>query len=189
MKILIRPLKAYVILTILLGLMYPLIVTMLAQAMMPLQANGSLALKNGAVAGSFLIGQEFTKPEYFHARPSANNYDGVASGGTNLGPTSRKLMEGAAASAAKARAEYPMSAGLPLPADMVLASASGLDPHISKENAVFQAPRVAGLRGVSADEIYKMIEAATDPDFLGIWGRPGVNVLKLNIALDARKNR
>lgn len=185
MEQIIRSLKVYVILTVFLGLGYPLLVTIIAHAIMPAKADGSLLVKGNRVVGSSLIGQNFTGPAYFHGRPSANSYDGANSGGTNLGPASKKLMEDAAARIKSIRQENGLTADTPIPADMALSSASGLDAHISVENALLQAPRVSKTRHIPLDDLKRMITGNTDPDFIGIWGRPGVNVLKLNIAVDA----
>lgn len=172
----------------------------------PYQADGSLIKdKNGKVVGSELIGQNFSKPEYFHPRPSAagNGYDANNSGATNLGPTSDKLINGihkklpngkddpnnfdGVVDLVKAyRTENNLPADAPVPPDAVTRSASGLDPHISVANAEIQAPRVAGARHIPVDDVKKLIAANTDERFLGIFGDPGVNVLKLNLALDAR---
>lgn len=185
MKQMIQTLRVYGVLTLLLGLGYPLLITGIAQFAMQGKANGSLIMKNDRVAGSALIGQEFSGPGYFHSRPSANNYDGENSGGANRGPTSRKLMEETGERITRVRRENGIASDAPVPADMVLSSASGLDPHISPDNAALQARRVARFRRISPEDLKRLIARNTDPDFLGIWGRPGVNVVKLNIALDA----
>lgn len=189
MKQVVQSLRAYLVLTVLLGLGYPLLITFIAQRAMPARANGSLLKKGNMIVGSSLIGQGFARPEYFQSRPSANSYDGTTSGGTNLGPASRKLMADTGARIARARRENGLQADVPVPADMVLSSASGLDPHISLKNALLQAPRIAKLRGMPLADLQKMISACTDTDFLGIWGRRGVNILRLNMALDSIENR
>jgi len=167
------------------------------------KADGSLITKNGQVVGSALIAQNFTKPEYFHPRPSANSFDANNSGGTNLGPTSDKLINGVHKKLANGqddpsnfdgvvdlvkayRKENNLSADASVPADAVTRSASGLDPDISIANAEIQAPRVATARHMPVADVKKLIAANTDERFLGIFGDPGVNVLKLNLALDAR---
>jgi K+-transporting ATPase ATPase C chain len=170
----------------------------------PQQADGSMVTdKSGKVVGSELIGQNFAKPEYFHPRPSAagNGYDANNSGGTNLGPTSDKLINGihkklpdgkddpgnfdGIVDLVKAyRKENNLADNTPVPADAVTRSASGLDPQISPANAAIQAPRVAAARHMSVDQVQKLVEVNTDPRFLGIFGDPAVNVLKLNLALD-----
>jgi K+-transporting ATPase ATPase C chain len=188
MKTLLRSLRIYVIFTVLLGLVYPVAITLIAQLAFPFQANGSLLRKGGAVVGSRLIGQGFTDAKYFQSRMSANNYDGTNSGGTNLGPSSKKLMDATADKIAKLRQENGLAAKTTIPADMALTSASGLDPHISIENANIQAGRVAQARGVPLKQIKKLIDHNTDSDFIGIWGCQAVNVLALNMALDGMGN-
>jgi len=184
MKQILKSLKIYVIFTILLGLIYPLAITVIAQKLFSFQANGSL-LKNGdTVIGSRLLSQGFTGPQYFEPRMSANNYDGTNSGATNLGPSSKKLMDATADKIAKVRQANGLNTETPIPADMVLTSASGLDPHISLKNAMLQSGRVARARGISENDIKNLIARNTDSDFIGIWGHQGVNVLALNIALD-----
>ena len=171
------------VMTVLTGLIYPLLVTGLSQTLFREKANGSLVTVNGLVVGSELIGQDFTKPEYFHPRPSAAGYDASASTGSNFGPTSQKLIDRVKASAEKFRKENPGFTD-PLPADTVTASASGLDPHISPAAAGAQAERVAKARGITPDQIKHLIEAGTEGRDLGFLGEPRVNVLALNRALD-----
>jgi K+-transporting ATPase ATPase C chain len=173
--------------TLLLGIIYPLAITGVSQVIFPHQANGSLITKDGKIVGSELIGQNFTKPEYFQPRPSAagnDGYDPTASGGSNYGPTSQKLVDRVKASIAKFRKDNPDYTG-PLPADLVTASASGLDPHISPDSAEAQAARVAKARGVSLDQMNQLIAQTTEGPDLGVLGEARVNVLKLNLALDA----
>ncbi len=169
--------------TLLLGVVYPLVVTGAAQLLFPAKANGSLIMKDGQVIGSALIGQTFVSPMYFHGRPSAAGagYDAASSGGTNLGPTNKKLIDDVSARVAAAQAENP---GVPVPVDLVTSSASGLDPHISPAAALFQAPRVARERHVSEDAVRALVMAHVEGRQLGVLGEPRVNVLLLNLALD-----
>jgi potassium-transporting ATPase KdpC subunit len=171
------------LMTVLTGLVYPAAITGLCQLLFKEQANGSLT-----PAGSALIGQNFAKPEYFHPRPSNagnNGYDGLASGGYNDGPTSKKLIDRVAAAAAKFHEENPTFQG-PIPADAITASGSGLDPEISPASAEAQSARVSKARGVSQEQIEQLIAAHTKPRDLGFLGEPRVNVLELNMALDKR---
>jgi potassium-transporting ATPase KdpC subunit len=172
-----------VVTTLLLGLIYPLVVTGLAQIIFPRQANGQLILKNGKVIGSSLIGQGFTGPGYFHSRPSAagNGYDAANSGGSNLGPTNQKLLDRVTADIARAQAENPHT---PIPVDMVTTSASGLDPHVTPANAQFQLPRVAKARGISVEQLQAVVSKYTEGRQFGILGEPRVNLLELNLDLD-----
>ena len=179
-------LKMTIFLTVLTGLLYPGVVTGLCQVFFRDKANGSLVKVNGQVIGSSLLGQNFTKPEYFHGRPSAagsDGYDPTASSGSNLGPTSQKLYDRVKASADQFRKENPDFKGL-IPADALTASGSGLDPHISVANAEAQIARVAQARGADPATIRKLVEAGTENRDFGLLGEPRVNVLKLNLALD-----
>ncbi len=165
------------LMTLLTGLAYPLVVTGIAQVIFPRRANGSLILKDGQPAGSELIGQSFTSDRFFHSRPSAagkDGYDPTASGGTNFGPTSKKLRDAIAAAVGKGR---------DVPADAVTSSASGLDPHISPANAYAQAARVARANRMSKAAVRALIERHIEPRFLGVYGEPRVNVLALNLEL------
>lgn len=193
------------VLAILAGIVFPLCMTAIAGVIFPRQAKGSLITENDKVMGSELIGQPFTKAIYFHPRPSAagSGYDGANSGGTNLGPTSSKLIKGIeddpetkdtdesfAGIPQQARAyreENGLKAGTPLPADAVTRSASGLDPHISPANAALQARRVAKARGISEEQVNQLIARNTEGRQFGVLGEPRVNVLRLNMALDAVK--
>jgi potassium-transporting ATPase KdpC subunit len=169
--------------TVLLGVIYPLVVTGIARLILPDKANGQLITRRGQVVGSRIIAQPFTGPGYFHPRQSAagNGYDGATSGGTNLGPTNQKLIDRIKQDAATLQAENPER---PVPADMVTTSASGLDPHITPANAEFQAPRIARERGLPEDTVRGFIKKHTEGRQLGFLGEPRVNVLELNLELD-----
>jgi len=177
-----------IVTTILLGLVYPLIVTGLAQVIFPDKANGQLIRNaDGIVIGSRLIGQPFSSPGYFRSRPSAagaNGYDASASSGSNLGPTNPKLIDRVKADVARLQAENP---GKPVPIDLVTTSGSGLDPHISPAAAEFQVPRVARERDMSEEEVRQIVATHTDGRQFGFLGEPRVNVLELNIDLDNRR--
>jgi len=165
---------------------YPLAITGLCQVFFPHQANGSLVVVDGKVIGSELIAQNFTRPEYFQPRPSAagdNGYDPLNTNGSQYGPTNKKLIDRVSAAVEKFRKENPDFHG-PIPADLLTASASGLDPHISPDSALAQAPRVAKARGITEEQLGRVIADFTDHPDLGLIGEPRVNVLKLNLALD-----
>lgn len=187
--------------TVVTGLIYPLVITGVAQGLFNAQANGSLLERDGQVVGSRLIGQTFTEPGYFHARFSDSGYDGTLSVGSNLGPTNDKLLIGQADDpnttdvdesydgieqrAAAYREVNGLAENTPIPVDAVTGSSSSLDPHISVANARLQAPRVAEARGVPVDQVLELVDDHTDGRGLGFLGEPGVNVLELNLALDA----
>jgi K+-transporting ATPase ATPase C chain len=175
-----------VVFTVLTGLVYPLVVTGFAQVAFHDKANGSLVKENGKVVGSSWIGQNFTKPIYFHPRPSAagEGYDPRTSSGSNLGPTNPKLLDEVRARVAAYRKENNLTPTTKVPVDAVTASASGLDPDITVANARLQAPRVATARGVPVARVRDLVDEHTDKRALGFLGEPAVNVLELNLALD-----
>jgi K+-transporting ATPase ATPase C chain len=185
----IRPaLLMLLVLTVVTGLLYPLAITAIAQGVFPHQANGQLIERNGTVIGSRIIGQGFSAPGYFRSRPSATAtpYDAANSAGSQLGPTNKKLIDAVQAAVAAAQKENP---GSPVPIDLVTTSASGFDPHISPANAAFQIPRVARERGMTEDEVRRLVEADTEGRQFGFLGEPRVNVLELNLALDRQRPR
>jgi K+-transporting ATPase ATPase C chain len=174
-----------VVTTVLLGLAYPLVVLGISQILFKDKANGQLVTKNGVMVGSRLIGQPFSGAAYFHPRPSAagNGYDATNSGGTNYGPTNQKLIDRVKGDVATLQAENP---GKPIPVDLVTASGSGLDPHITPAGAEFQLPRVAKARGISESELAKFVAEHTEGRQFGFLGEPRANVLELNLALDEK---
>jgi K+-transporting ATPase ATPase C chain len=173
---------------VLLGIVYPLAMTGIAQALFPRQANGSLVMVNGRVVGSAIIGQLWTKPQYFHGRPSAagKGYDPTQTGGTNYGPTSAKLITSTKATIAQLEKENPDASGPP-PMDLVTSSASGIDPDISPEAAYWEAPRVAKARNMSVAAVDALVAQHVSGRTFGFLGEPRVNVLGLNLALDSVK--
>jgi potassium-transporting ATPase KdpC subunit len=187
-KELVVALRMTVATLVLTGLVYPLVVTGVAQVLFPWRASGSAVSAQGRVVGSELIGQGFKNPAYFQSRPSAagtDGYDAANSSGSNLGATSQKLRDRVAADVARLRKENPQ-APAPVPVELVTTSASGFDPHISPEAARWQVPRVAAARGVAASEVLALVEAKTEGRTFGLLGEPRVNVLRLNLALDER---
>ncbi len=175
-------------LTILTGVAYPLLITGIAQAAFPRQANGSLIIKDGKAVGSSLIGQPFDAPKYFWSRPSGTTpaYNGQASTGSNLGPTNPALTDAVKARIDALRAADPDNHD-PVPVDLVTASGSGLDPHVSPAAAAYQVHRVAKVRGADEAKLRELIAQHTDGPGIGVFGEPGVNVLELNLALDAMR--
>ncbi len=187
MRTLIVAVKMTIVLTVLLGLIYPLAMTGVARVLFPHQAQGSLIVRNGQVIGSSLIGQKFSGPGYFHSRPSAagdKGYDASASSGSNLGPTNKALIEAVKSHLKGVLEENPGTTPAEVPIDLVTASGSGLDPEISPAAAQLQVPRVAKARGISEEQVRKLVEQSTRERWMGILGEPGVNVLELNLALD-----
>jgi potassium-transporting ATPase KdpC subunit len=183
MRNLIIAIRFTVVTTVIFGLMYPLVVTGLAQVLFHDKANGQLLYQNGEVVGSRIIGQGFTGPEYFHSRPSAagNGYDAANSSGSNYGPTNKKLIDRVAGDVSALQVDHP---GAEVPVDLVTASGSGLDPHISPAGAEFQVARVARERHLSEDAVRMLVKAHTERRQLGFLGEPRVNVLLLNMDLD-----
>jgi potassium-transporting ATPase KdpC subunit len=184
---LVPALLVFIVLTVLTGVLYPLAVTGIAQVAFPGRSDGSFVERNGVVVGSELLGQSFPDQRYFQPRPSAagDGYDGAASSASNLGPTNQDLLTAVSARVAAYRKLNGLARGAEVPVDAVTSSGSGLDPHISPENARLQAPRVARTRGVPVDQVLALVEDHTDGRSLGFLGEPGVNVLALNLALDA----
>lgn len=181
-------LRAMILFTVLTGLVYPGIVTALCQTLFREQADGSLLQRNGQIIGSALLGQNFSRAEYFHPRPSAagnDGYDASASSGSNLGPTNKKLFDRVKASAEQFRKDNASYKG-PIPSDALTASGSGLDPHISPANAEAQVARVSAARGVTPQDIESVVQSQIEGRDLGFFGEPRVNVLNLNLALDRR---
>ena len=189
MRYLKQAILAFSVLAILCGLMYPLFITGLSQFLFPQKANGSIITSGNKAVGSGLIGQQFNSPKYFHGRPSGTEpaYNASSSAGSNLGPTNAHFLEAVKKRVEEVRNANGLPANTPIPADLVLASASRLDPHISIESAVLQVRRIAKERGVPESEIEKMVRRHIEQPLGGLWGEPRVNVLKLNLALDTQE--
>jgi K+-transporting ATPase ATPase C chain len=173
---------------IMFGLIYPIAMTLISEAIFPSQAGGAYVYRNGQAVGSDIIGQLWTKPQYFQGRPSAagSGYDPTSTGGTNLAPTSKKLIDSTKSTLAALRKENP-DATMMVPMDLVTSSASGIDPDISPQAAYYQSPRIAKARGMSVRTVDAIVAANVEPRELGFLGEPRVNVLALNLALDAAK--
>jgi K+-transporting ATPase ATPase C chain len=184
MKLFIQSIRQTILWTVIAGVAYPLVMTVLSQLLFHKQAEGSLIVQNGQVVGSELIAQQFTGDKYFWPRPSAGSYATVPSGASNLGPTSQALQSNVTANAAAFRTGNKLAADAPVPADMVFTSASGLDPHISPEAARLQVARVAAAREMAEDQVKALVEKFVELPQWGIFGEPRVNVLELNVALD-----
>jgi potassium-transporting ATPase KdpC subunit len=184
MKLFIQSILLTIVFTVLTGVLYPLVITGIAQVAFHDQANGSLIERDGKVVGSELLAQQFTGDKYFWPRPSAGGYATVPSGASNLGPTSQTLQSNVTANAAAFRTGNKLAADAPVPADMVFTSASGLDPHISPESARLQIGRVAATRGIGVDQVKALVEKFVESPQWGIFGEERVNVLRLNLALD-----
>ena len=184
--------KMTCVLTLLTGIIYPFLVFGLGQFLFPVQANGSLVARDRKVVGSALIGQNFAARKYFHSRPSAagdKGYDATSSGGSNLGPTNKSLIDTVGSRLKDVLAQNPGTNASQVPIDLVTASGSGLDPEISPAAAELQVPRVAKARGLNEDQVRAMVDSLTRPRWAGVFGEPGVNVLFLNLALDQQNNR
>ena len=184
-----KAIQVFVIFSVLCGLVYPLGMTLISQFLFPQKSNGSIIISGNQVLGSELIGQMFKSPKYFHGRPSATDpaYNASASGGSNSCPSNAKFIGEVKKRLERVRHENGLPSHVPIPADLVLASASGLDPHISAESAMVQVKRIAKERGLSESEVKEMVSQYIEHRLLGIWGQPRVNVLKLNLAMDKLK--
>ena len=179
-----RALLVFIIMSMLTGLDYPFVVTNVCQLLFPYQSSGSLIVADGEVVGSALVGQKFSRPGYFHGRPSAVDYDAGNSGASNLGPSNAKFLDEVCQRIEEVRRENGFDSSAGLPADLVLASGSGLDPDISLDAALIQVSRIARARGLSEPQVRTLVEKLAKPPFLGLTGFAHVNVLKLNLALD-----
>ena len=191
MKEFTRAILIFVTMAVFLGLAYPFAMTGVSQLLFPQKANGSIIVLDKRVVGSSLIGQNFTGPKYFHGRPSAleKPYDAGNSGGTNFGPSNAKFLDEVGKRVEKVRKENILDPGMPVPADLVLASASGLDPHISVETAILQVPRIAKARGLQETEVQDALQRSAEGPLFGFFGGKRINVLRLNISLDELSRR
>jgi len=191
-KLFYQSFKMLVLMTVLLGLIYPFAVLALAQGIFPWRSNGSLIYRDGAAVGSELLGQGFSGPGYFHGRPSSagsDGYDAAASSGSNLGPTNKLLLQSISERAAMLRSENLLTYNAPVPSDLVTASASGLDPHITPEAALIQVERVAQARNLPPDTIRALVSKYTENKLMGMMGEPRVNILRINLELDNMTKR
>lgn len=188
MKTIIQSLLFLLVFTLITGFIYPLLITGISQLVFSKQANGSLVVRNGKITGSELIGQLFTGAEYFQGRPSSSDYDATNSGGFNFGPASSNLIIAVSNRVIAVRKADDLAPGISIPPDMVLASASGLDPDISVSNAMIQTKRVAVVRKLPEEKVRLLIESLKEKQLSGFWGMEKINVLKLNIALDSMKS-
>ena len=179
----------FVIFSLLCGLVYPFLITAVSQYIFPWRSNGSIITSGNQIFGSELIGQKFESPKYFHGRPSATDpaYNASASAGNNFGPSNAKFIREVKKRIEEVRNENGLSSNVPIPADLVLASSSGLDPHISIESAMLQVKRIARERGLPEPEVEKVVNQYIEDRLMGIWGQPRVNVFKLNLAMDKLK--
>jgi K+-transporting ATPase ATPase C chain len=189
MRYLKQAILAFAVFAILCGLVYPLCITAISQLLFPQKSNGSIITSGNKTVGSELIWQKFNSPKYFYGRPSATDpaYNASGSAGSNFGPSNVNFLEKVKKRVEEVRNENGLPSNTPIPADLVLASASGLDPHISVESAMLQVRRIAGGRGMSVSELGGIVRQHIELPLVGIWGQPRVNVLKLNLALDAWK--
>jgi K+-transporting ATPase ATPase C chain len=186
-KLIFQSVRQLLVWTLLLGVLYPVVVTLLAEGVFRHQAEGSLLVQNGQVVGSELLGQQFTGAKYFWSRPSACTYTTLPSGASNLGPTSGQLQTNVMSNLAALRSAHGLATNAPVPADLLFASGSGVDPHISPEAARFQIARVAAARSLATNRVAALVEQFVEGPQFGFLGEPRVNVLKLNLALDALK--
>jgi len=191
MRLFKQEIMVFIVFSVLCGFVYPLFVTVVSQFLFPWRSNGSIITSGNQILGSEIIGQKFDSPKYFHGRPSTTNpaYNASGSSGSNFGPTNMKFLEEVKEQIAQIRHENGLPSNAPVPADLVLASASGLDPHISVESAMFQIRRISKERRLSEAEVEAIVRQHIEHRLLGIWGQPRANVLKLNLAMDKLKGK